>query len=227
MKMRSPEKLGASYERRGKLAALTSVGFLAVGAAKSDAIPTADAAIERSDRQEEKSPSEMVAYINSKLLKISRDIKSEPNVQFYPWVDYATKKSYKSYVLSVKSPKKAGLFDRLAITIDKKTGSPTELIYASNYSKNQRSLPKKGSISKNYSINHRTFDDYNPDVVELDVFTGAPKAFETYRVGNKRETIPGTDVLSGSIEYLDEPGVVTQRINYVFQQADYILRINK
>ena len=225
--MNSPDRLGVGYERRAKLAALTSVGLLAVGAAKVDIVPAADAAIERSDAQEAKSPSAVIADINSRVIKMAQRIKSEPNVKKYSWEDVTTDRNMLTYFVTVKNAKNPSNYDGLMISVDKKNGSPTELQYLSDFTKGQRLVPK-GSKSRLYSINHRTFNGYNPNVIELDIYTGNPEPIETYRVGQKRENIPGSDyAVPGYVEYQDKPALVTQRINYVFQQADNFLRINK
>lgn len=223
--MNGPDRLGAKYERRGKFAALTSVGLLAVGAAKFDMVPAADAAIERSDRQEEKSPSAMVADINSRIVKMIQRIKSEPNVQKVSWKDMATDKNMTTYVLQSNSARNPKNSDYLLIAIDKKTGSPTEFEYHTDVPKVQPATAK-ASKKRSYSINHRTLYGYNPKVVELDISTES--SYETYRVGQRRETLPGSDyVVPGTVEYLDNPAAVTQRVNYVFKQADNMLRKNR
>ena len=216
--MNSPDRLGKSYEIRGKLAAWTAAaGVLAVGAAKLDIVTPADAAIERTDSLEAKGARTYISELDKKLLSLTSAIKKSDSVKYFKGPPIKTRPETQNYadyyyimVPNTRNPKHQ---DTLGIATGKNLKMPIEITMYIDYYREKG----KSHWSEMYTIDH---EDANQRFSqnEINIFKESGRLPQYFRVGTQKSPLPK------EVEYQDNSQAVISQFNNFFKKADSILK---
>lgn len=205
------EAMGKRYDRRAKVAAWAAgvTGITLVSMESSRAEPAA-AAIEESASYELLSPRQFVTMVDSRLVKLQKDIKAEPDVEHFVGDPIGSEPDARNgaqvYIVSTPNPENPKHVDYLAIETGKKTKRPirTHVFIDVNPKQNVSKTNQK----KSYTVNWPT----RANKVSMSEDFADREGFSVYTASYSR--------------YETDPAKTIKAYNSMFAAANRILKAN-